>query len=184
LGREGRRGKFAQGTYLFAPASHVSVIAVIRRRFVAKGRHSMKKTILIADEDASVREALGRVLEEEGYGIILAADSQQAIERFESGPVDLVLLDIELPIRDGWDTFERITSHALALPIIVVTGKGNHYDMVMASGIGALMEKPLDVSQLLQTMQELMAETNEARLHRLCGDGHDTRYFSSQPADG
>jgi DNA-binding response OmpR family regulator len=142
----------------------------------------MKKTILIADDDASVRKALGRVLEEEGYQIIVAADGREVLERFESGPVDLLVLDIGLPVKNGWNTFERITRRAPALPIIIITGKANPCDLAVAAGFGAVMEKPLDVGQLLQTMQALLEESQEARLRRLCGPGHDTDYLRSQSA--
>jgi DNA-binding response OmpR family regulator len=144
----------------------------------------MKKRILIADDDASVRKALARVLEEEGYQIILAADGRETLERFESSAVDLLLMDIGLPIKNGWSAFERVTSCAQAFPIIIVTGKANQYDIEVAAGIGALMEKPLDVSQLLQKMQELLAESHEDRLRRLSASGHDTQYFSSSSAAG
>jgi len=139
----------------------------------------MKKRILIVDDDASVRKALGKVLEEEGYGTMLAADGREALAWFESEPVDLLLLDIGLPIRNGWDTFERITSRAPAFPIIIITGKANQHDMAVAAGVGALVEKPLDVSQLLETIQELLAEPPEARLRRLCGCSQDVRYIPS-----
>jgi DNA-binding response OmpR family regulator len=145
----------------------------------------MKKRILIVDDDASVRKALGKVLEDEGYNIMLAADGREALEQFESEPVDLLLLDIGLPIRNGWDTFERITSQAPAFPIIIITGKANQHDMAVAAGVGALIEKPLDVSQLLKTIQELLAESPEARLRRLCGYSRDIRYIpSARPLSG
>jgi DNA-binding response OmpR family regulator len=144
----------------------------------------MKKKILIADDDASVRKALGRVLEEEGYQVILAADGREAVEKFESGPVDLLVLDIGLPVRNGWKTFERITSRAPALPIVIITGKAGPCDLAVATGFGAVMEKPLDVGQLLQTMKDLLGESQETRLHRLCGHDHDARCFRSQSAAG
>lgn len=144
----------------------------------------MKKKILIIDDDASVRKSLGKVLEEEGYQIMLAANGRDAIEQFESGSVDLLLLDIGLPIQNGWDSFERITGQALVCPIIMVVGKANPCDMAVAAGLGALMEKPLDVSQLLQLMEALLAESPEARLQRLCGSGHDAHFLHSQSASG
>lgn len=145
----------------------------------------MKKTILIADDDASVRKALGRVLENEGYRTILAADAPETIKRFESSPVDLLLLDVGLPVQNGWDTFERITSRAPTFPIIIttgITGKANQCDLAVAAGVGALMEKPLDVSQLLQLIREMLVESPEARLNRLCGGHHDTHFFRSPSA--
>lgn len=143
----------------------------------------MKKRILIADDDPSVRKALGKVLQDEGYEAVLAAESREVFEKFESGPIDLLLLDIGLPIRMGWDSFDRITRHAPALPIIVLTGKANQYDMDVAAGVGTLMEKPLDVGRLLQTAKELLAESQEVRLHRLCSFNRDSRFSPSHAAD-
>lgn len=142
----------------------------------------MKKRILIADDDASVRKSLGKVLEDEGYEITLTADGPEAIRRFESEPFDLLLLDIGLPAKNGWDTFEPITNRAPNFPIIIITGDGTTYDMAVAAGFGALMEKPLDVLQLLEMMKELLAESSEERLRRLCACQQDIRY--SAPTGG
>jgi len=133
-------------------------------------RQHVKEKILVVDDDASVRESLRKVLANEGYQVALAADGREATEQIENGRVDLLLLDIGLPVKNGWDTFERITSQAPVLPIIVITGQANQHDLVVAAGVGALMEKPLDVAELLRTMRELLAEPAEARLLRLCGD--------------
>ncbi|MGA3284219.1 MAG: response regulator [Verrucomicrobiota bacterium] len=141
----------------------------------------MKEKVLIVDDDASVRESLRKVLEDAGYKVALAADGREAVEQFEAGHVDLLLLDIGLPVKNGWDAFERITNEAPVLPIIIITGQANQHDMAVAAGVGALMEKPLGVTELLNTMQELLAEPIEARLLRLCGYGRDTRHV---PASG
>jgi DNA-binding response OmpR family regulator len=137
----------------------------------------MKKNVLIADDDLSVRESLGKVLKEVGYNVVEAADGAEAIEEFKVGQVDLLLLDIGLPVRDGWDVFESITSRAPALPIIIITGSNNQYDTAVAASVGALMEKPLDVVELLKTIQELLTEPQETRLRRFGSHSHEIRYI-------
>jgi len=132
--------------------------------------------VLVADDDSGVRNALRKVLEEEGYEVVLAADGQQALNQFEGGSIDLLLLDIAMPVKNGWDTFEQIANQNPVLPIIVITGQSNQYKAASVAGVGALMEKPLDVTRLLGTMQELLAEPREARLRRLCGYNRDTRH--------
>jgi CheY-like chemotaxis protein len=136
-------------------------------------RHLVKENVLVVDEDASVRESLRKVLENEGYQVALAANGREAVERFENRRVDLLLLDIGLPVKSGWDAFERITSQAPVLPIIVITGQANQHDLAVAAGFGALLEKPPDVTGLLKTMQELLTEPIGVRLRRLCGDVQD-----------
>jgi DNA-binding NarL/FixJ family response regulator len=140
----------------------------------------MKKRVLIVDDDASVRESAGKVLRAENYEVVTAADGQTALERFEAGGIDLLLLDLGLPIKHGWDVFERITNENPLVPIIVITGQTNQYPLAVAAGVGALMEKPLDVSQLLKTIQELLAEPAEMRLHRLCGYLNDVPHSPAE----
>jgi DNA-binding NtrC family response regulator len=138
--------------------------------------HRVKEKVLIVDDDASVRESLRKVLESVGYKVALAANGQEAAKQFEDGQVSLLLLDIGLPVKNGWDTFEHITNKAPALPIIITTGPANQPDMAVAAGVGTLMEKPLDVTGLLVTMEELLAEPVEARARRLRGYPRATRH--------
>jgi len=137
---------------------------------------SMRKRVLVVDDDASVRESLKKVLAEAGYEVALATDGQEAMDRFDPEQVDLLLLDLNLPIRGGWDVFERITTQYPLVPIIIITGLPNQYFTALAAGAGALMEKPIEVPTLLKTVEELLAEPKESRLRRLCGQLDDTRY--------
>jgi DNA-binding response OmpR family regulator len=136
----------------------------------------MKKTVLIVDDDAPIRESLRKVLEAEGYEAVLAADGQEGLERFDPERIDLLLLDLNLPARSGWDLFERITSINPLLPIIMITGRDNQWELASAAGVGALMEKPLDVPFLLQTMTALLAEPAEVRLNRVAGFDSPAHY--------
>jgi DNA-binding response OmpR family regulator len=139
----------------------------------------MKKTILIVDDDVAIRESLRKILQAEGYEVVLAADSQEALDRFDPERVDLLLLDLNLPTKSGWDVFERFTFINPLLPIVIITGRDNQCELAVAAGVGALMEKPLDVPFLLRTMTALLAEPAEARLRRVAGFSH-TRYAAPQ----
>ena len=136
----------------------------------------MKKTVLIVDDDAPIRQALRKVLQAEGYEVILAADGLEGLEQFDSKHIDLLLLDLNLPAKSGWDLFERFSATNPLLPIVIITGRHNQYRLAAAAGVGALMEKPLDVSLLLQTIAALLIEPAEARLKRLVGLNSDVRY--------
>ncbi len=136
------------------------------------------KRVLIVDDDASVRQSISGVLQNAGYEVLQAGDGQEALAKFNAKEIDLLLLDLNMPNKSGWDTFEGFTGKNPTLPTIIITGQSRQSEMAMAAGVGALMEKPLDVSQLLQTMQELLTEPEEARLRRLCGCNGDGRYVS------
>jgi len=139
----------------------------------------MKERVLVVDDDASVRKSLRKVLVDAGYEVALAADSREAVEHFDGEHVNVVLLDIGLPVKSGWNAFEHITNKAPVLPIIVITGQAGQHDMAVAAGVGALMEKPLDVTELLDMIRGLLHESVETRLLRLCGDAPGPRHAPS-----
>ena len=128
-----------------------------------------KKAILVVDDDRQIRQALGKTLRAEGYQVVLAADGQAGIDLLATLQVDLVLLDLSLPGKDGWDVFEQMSSQNPLLPVIVITGRQNQSFMAAAAAVGALIEKPLDVPFLLRTIPELLAEPPQARIARLAG---------------
>lgn len=137
--------------------------------------------ILVVDDDVSVRESVCKVLQAEGYETITAADGAAALKQFVMHPIDLLLLDLGLPLKSGWDVFEYITRKNPLLPIIVITGQSRQKRMAQAAGAGALMEKPLDVEELLRVIKQLLAESPEDRLQRLTGRGGEVPHV---PAAG
>lgn len=142
-----------------------------------------KKCVLIVDDDAAVRQSVSKVLKGAGYAVAAASDGEEAVVQFVPGQIDLVLLDLNLPLRSGWDVFERVTTRYPFVPVIIITGMSNQYGTALAAGASALMEKPIDAPALLKTMEELLAEPMEARLRRMCGDQQDTRYLRPLNAD-
>ena len=129
----------------------------------------MKKTILVVDDDASVRESVNKVLRGAGYETVLAAGAMDAITRFHTHSNDLVLLDIGLPTQNGWETCKHVARVHANVPIIVITGQAGQFHSALAAGASALMEKPLDAHQLLQLTQALLANARESSLHRAQG---------------
>ena len=141
----------------------------------------MKKRILLVDDDPAVRESLTHVLTGEGYDVVPAANGIEATDLAGSRLIDLVLLDLNLPKRDGWDTFELLTRQNPRLPVMIITARSNQLFPALAAGAGALMEKPLDFPKLLQTIRDLIAEPVEARLARLTGKPGEFHYLPALP---
>jgi DNA-binding response OmpR family regulator len=136
----------------------------------------MKRKILVVDDDLQIRESLGKVLRAEGYEVLLAGAGHEGVKLFNATRMDLVLLDLNLPDKTGWDVFGAITSSNPFVPIIIITGRPNQRALAMDAGVGALMEKPLDVTLLLKTIADLIAENSETHLKRLTGRRNDLRY--------
>jgi DNA-binding response OmpR family regulator len=129
----------------------------------------MKRRILVIDDDAQIRESLCKVLRAEGYEVALAADGLEGTRQSNEDEFDLVLLDLNLPDSSGWDIFGMMTSSHPFVPVIVITARQNQRDLAMKVGVGALMEKPLDVPLLLKTIDRLVGEEPQAHLRRLAG---------------
>jgi|APCry1669189204_1035204.scaffolds.fasta_scaffold30801_1 CheY-like chemotaxis protein len=142
---------------------------------------TMKKRILIVDDDLQIRESLRKLLRAEGYEVVLATSGQEGFDKFDQENTDLLLLDLNLPGCSGWDVFGTITSLNPFLPIIIITGRDNQRELAAGAGVGALMEKPLDVPVLLQTITGLLAESAEKRLRRLVGLDGQVRYAPPRP---
>jgi CheY-like chemotaxis protein len=142
----------------------------------------MKKTILLVDDDPAVRESITQVLSEEEYLVLPAANGKEAVQTAAAGKVDLVLLDLSLPEMSGWDAFELLTSENPLIPVIIITARPNQLFSALAAGVGALMEKPLDFPNLLETIRDLLAETPETRLARIAGRPAKFHYLPSEHA--
>jgi len=127
----------------------------------------MSKTILVVDDETSIREALSKVLQAEDYEVVTAEDGQEASKRIKSEKVDLLLLDLGLPVKDGWDTLIWLAEVNPLLPVIIITGRWNQRELAEKMGADALMDKPLDVPRLLQTIRALTNESMERRAQQV-----------------
>jgi CheY-like chemotaxis protein len=114
------------------------------------------KTILLADDDAAIRQTLGQVLILEQYGVVFASTGREAAAKFISHLPDLVLLDLNMPDRDGWDAFALMNSTHPKVPIIVITARPHQQERATSSGVAALMEKPLDIPLLLEAIRKFL----------------------------
>ena len=137
----------------------------------------MKHRILLVDDDPGVRRMLLRVLEEEDYAVVPAADGLEAVESATNSAPDLVLLDLNLPFQNGWDTFKRLVADNPSLPVIIITARPNQLFPALAAGAGALMEKPLDLPKLLRTIRDLLAEPAANQLARMAGKAGEFHYL-------
>jgi DNA-binding response OmpR family regulator len=141
----------------------------------------MKKRIFVVDDDPSVRESLRRVLEESGYEVEVASDGAEAQMNLNPTRIDLLILDINMPKRDGWDVLEEVRDNHPLLPVVMITGMYDQLDTTIIPGVRALLKKPLEVRDLLGTIEELLTETSEERLRRFKLSFEGLGSFESHP---
>ena len=115
----------------------------------------MTKTIMIVDDEPSIRTSLEGVLEDEGYKVLCASDGKEALKTMEEEMPDLILLDIWMPGIDGIETLKRMRSLHPALQVIMISGHGSIETAVTATKLGAydFIEKPLSLERTLVTIQ-------------------------------
>jgi DNA-binding response OmpR family regulator len=129
------------------------------------------------DDDASVREMLGRVFRGEGYHVLSARNGEEALNIASRLRLDLVVLDLNLPLKNGWDIFERLSEVEPLVPVIIVTARSNQLFMALGAGAAALLEKPLDFPKLLETVSACLAEPAKVRVDRLAGRKAEFHYL-------
>ncbi|MDR3762909.1 MAG: sigma-54 dependent transcriptional regulator [Acidobacteriota bacterium] len=119
--------------------------------------------ILVIDDEASIRESLGGILEDEGYQVTAAADGESGLELMAGQSFDVVLLDIWLPKMDGLAVLEHMKEFADRPEVIMISGHGTVETAVKATKLGAydFLEKPLSLEKTL------IAVKNAAEAHRL-----------------
>lgn len=126
----------------------------------------MTKRILLVDDERSIRESLSKILRADNYEVLLAQNGQEAIEQHGAERIDLLILDLNMPVKDGWATLDWLAAVNPLLPVVIITGRSNQRALAETAGADVLMEKPLDVPLLLQTTRELMDEPMESRAER------------------
>lgn len=116
------------------------------------------KNILVVDDEAGIRELLSEILFDEGYGVLLAENAEQARQQIKHQP-DLVLLDIWMPDTDGLTLLkEWVAEGSLTAPVVMMSGHGTIETAMEATKIGAadFLEKPIALKKLLATIEQTL----------------------------
>ena len=117
----------------------------------------MGNKILVADDDNNICDLLKIYLENEGYEVITAGDGVKAISSFKIYEPDLILLDIMMPRKDGWQVCREIREIS-SKPIIMVTARGEVFDKVLGLELGAddFITKPFDTKEVAARVKAVL----------------------------
>ena len=137
----------------------------------------LEKKILVVDDDPNISELLKIYLEKEGYEVKIASDGAQGVSYFKMYDPDLVLLDIMLPVKDGWQVCREIREVS-AKPIIMITAKGEVFDKVLGLELGAddFVVKPFDMKELSARVKAVL---RRYQVYPNQGDGKETIKFDN-----
>lgn len=119
----------------------------------------MSRTILIIDDEASIRSSLSGALGDEGYETISAASARQGIESAKKNSPDIILLDIWMPEMDGLTALQEMRKEGIDSPVIIMSGHGNIETAVKATKLGAydFMEKPVELDRVLVLIRNALS---------------------------
>ena len=116
----------------------------------------MAVSVLVVEDEKNIQELLQLYLEKEGYAVTVASDGGQGLAKFHAIHPDLVLLDVMMPVMDGWSVCKAIRAESQT-PVIMLTAKGETDDKVAGLKAGAddYITKPFE-------MQEVLAQIGRA----------------------
>lgn len=120
----------------------------------------MPKLLLVEDNEMN-RDMLSRRLEKKGYTVTIAVDGAQALAQAASGAPDLILMDMSLPVIDGWEATRRLKADPAtrSIPVIALTAHAmsDDRDKAMAAGCDDFDTKPVDLQRLLEKIGAMLA---------------------------
>ncbi len=117
-----------------------------------------RPTILVVDDNEVTREGIAVVLRRGGYVVVTAADGAQALDSLRAGPPPaLILLDMLMPLVDGWQFLDRLRKgRAPHPPVIVTSGSVVRDEWALAHGCAGFLPKPVDAEDLLREVRRVL----------------------------
>lgn len=128
--------------------------------------------ILVVEDERSIADVVARYLRRDGHEVETVSDGTTAIERFESGHPELIVLDLMLPGLDGQEVLRRVRA-AGDTPVVILTAKGEELDRLVGFGLGAddYVTKPFSPRELAARVQAVLRRANQERPSSSSGSG-------------
>jgi DNA-binding response OmpR family regulator len=120
----------------------------------------MSHKVLIADDEPNILISLEYLMKREGYEVVVVRDGQQALEAIIRERPDLVLMDVMMPLKSGFEVCQEVRAMESVkdTPILMLTAKGREIDIAKGMGMGATayMTKPFSTREMAQRVRELL----------------------------
>jgi two-component system, chemotaxis family, chemotaxis protein CheY len=133
-----------------------------------KSVKTARSNVLVVDDDSSLRTLLAEDLRYRGYSVSVARNGREALDHLDVMAPDVIVLDLMMPVMDGWTFVERYRDHAGhgSVPIIAVFAAGDLPRGYEALGVTAFLRKPFDLNELADSIRRL-ARTRRAHMSPL-----------------
>ncbi len=122
----------------------------------ASGTQAAAPYVLVVDDDDDIRAVIRMTLEEDGYRVVMAANGQQALDRIAESEPGVVLLDLTMPVMNGWELNGRLKEMGIAVPVVFMTAAFRARAEAEAHGAAGHLAKPFDISDLVQTVERFV----------------------------
>lgn len=115
---------------------------------------------MIVDDDNDIRDAITQILEYEGFSVLSAANGQEGIEKLKNGNPALILLDLMMPVMNGWQFKSKIESdpRLAQIPVVILSADGNIQQKSENIGVAGFLKKPIQLETLLDTVKKYCDE--------------------------
>ncbi|MBM4763232.1 response regulator transcription factor [Bacillus sp. B15-48] len=126
----------------------------------------MAKRIAIVDDEKKLRDTLTAYLTNEGYDTVEAEDGEEALKVVKTNPVDLILLDVMMPNKDGIETLREIRMHDRNMPVIMLTAKSEEIDKLLGLEMGAddYITKPFSLRELVARIKTVLRRSGPSSI--------------------
>ncbi|MCC6628074.1 MAG: response regulator [Chloroflexi bacterium] len=116
------------------------------------------RRILVVDDDAIIRSVVAEVLADEGYSTLQASNGGEALAALATWPADLIVLDLMMPVMDGWAFLAAKHHNAdlAAIPVIVLSAARTGLERMQHLAPAAVLSKPFDIADLVDTVQAVV----------------------------
>ena len=125
--------------------------------------------IMVVEDDKNARSLMRTVLEQNGYSVVLAEDGQEALDVMDRIKVDLILLDLMMPVMDGFEFLDTIRTQGCDIPVMVITAKELPSDRKISFRLGTddYMVKPVDEEEMILRIKALLRRAKISNEHKL-----------------
>jgi len=114
-----------------------------------------RKVVVVVDDTDEIRELIAETLTEEGYTVVLAANGAEALVIVNANEPALILLDLHMPVLDGWGFARTLAERAIHVPIVILTAAGNAARHAKDLGAAGYIRKPFALEDLLTTVEQV-----------------------------